>query len=98
MSSRSMRFALLTAVLVVLGAACHSSDGSGADHAPDAASAVDGQVVDGSDEPARDAAVGMDAQTDGGVAVTAPCQVFVMPTNCSVPDGGVLPGELRCTG
>src|SRR5690606_11039614 len=28
----------------------------------------------------------------------AACDEFVLPPDCSIPDGAVLPGELRCTG
>ncbi len=42
--------------------------------------------------------------TQGGTASTSPsttdarCDEFVMPPDCSIPEGAVLPAELRCTG
>ncbi|MDB4974280.1 MAG: hypothetical protein JWN48_2621 [Myxococcaceae bacterium] len=53
-----------------------------------------GLAADGG--PDIDAA--LDAAPDAGGPLAAPCQPFVMPSACSVPDGGVLPGELSCTG
>ena len=38
------------------------------------------------------------AEQGGAGGVAANCTVFVMPDDCTVPDGAVLPGELRCTG
>jgi hypothetical protein len=35
---------------------------------------------------------------EGGAAGSEGCEDFVMPSDCTVPDGAVLPGELRCTG
>jgi hypothetical protein len=39
-----------------------------------------------------------DSGAGGGDGSTPSCREFVMPTDCTIPDGAVLPGELRCTG
>lgn len=46
---------------------------------------------DGGSDPAADAA----SSDEAGVAA---CGEFEMPADCSIPEGAVLPGELRCTG
>ena len=42
------------------------------------------------DETAQDGA--------GSEAGAGACDEFVMPEDCTIPDGAVLPGDLRCTG
>ena len=39
-----------------------------------------------------------DAPTPDPVPKPEPCQPFVLPADCSIPQGAVLYGELRCTG
>jgi hypothetical protein len=49
---------------------------------------------------------GINAEASGGSGGTTPdptdastsCSQFVMPSDCTIPPGAVLPGELRCTG
>jgi hypothetical protein len=56
--------------------------------------------------PTPDAGL-VDAQADAGGAVPggsdagapdAACTPFAMPSDCTIPQGAVLPGDLRCTG
>lgn len=41
---------------------------------------------------------GPDAGEAGDVGRVASCDEYVMPADCAIPDGAVLPAELRCTG
>jgi hypothetical protein len=53
----------------------------------------------GSDREPMDAgATAKPARGDARAGHNAPCKDFVMPKDCTVPRGAVLPGELRCTG
>ena len=48
--------------------------------------------------PASDASSAVDGGGGDGGIPGAACKAFEMPADCSVPQGAVLPGELRCTG
>jgi hypothetical protein len=74
------------------------SGGSGGTAMPDAASGgSSGRAGGGSGGVAGDS--GSDASADsGGSDGSGGCREFVMPTDCTIPPGAVLPGELRCTG
>ncbi|HEY3500653.1 MAG TPA: hypothetical protein VGK73_38435 [Polyangiaceae bacterium] len=41
---------------------------------------------------------GTGGQTAGAAGAGSDCPPFVMPGDCTIPQGAVLPGELRCTG
>ena len=41
---------------------------------------------------------GAAGQSGGSGGTGADCPTFVMPDDCTIPAGAVLPGELRCTG
>ena len=80
------------------GAAGTSSSGGSAGTAtiPDAASGRGGTSGNGGNGAADS---GSDAPGDsGGSGGSGGCREFTMPTDCTVPPGAVLPGELRCTG
>lgn len=47
--------------------------------------------------PPVDAGAGDDGETEAGTPEDD-CGSFEMPSDCTIPDGAVLPGELRCTG
>jgi hypothetical protein len=42
--------------------------------------------------------VASDASSGAGDLAAEDCDEYVMPADCTIPDGAVLPGDLRCTG
>jgi hypothetical protein len=65
------------------------TSGGVADASIDAGNAFDAGIAPGSGDAAVEASSG--TSWDG-------CDEFAMPPDCTIPDGAVLPGELRCTG
>jgi glucose/arabinose dehydrogenase len=78
------------------------------DAAQDAEARLDAQL---DAQPDADTVLELDAQLDtalpdagapgnldAGSDASAACVPFVAPTDCTIPVGGVLPSELRCTG
>jgi hypothetical protein len=91
---------LLVGLAVTAQAACGESASSISDaevlDLPDAAEDAEAPA-----EPeVRDALPARDAGADPAAPEPEdlPCVPYVAPTDCSVPDGGVLPADLRCTG
>jgi hypothetical protein len=91
---------LLVALAVAAQSACGETASSSSDaealDLPDAAEDAEAPADPKapSDVPPRDAgAVPMPPEPED-----LPCVPYVEPSDCSIPDGGVLPTDLRCTG
>jgi hypothetical protein len=100
MSSRACLFALAACTTLLFSGCDDSAGGSENDAGFDAGARPDGGMTPSDAGENRDAAPPTDSGNDAGVsdAGAGDACAFVMPSDCTVPDGGALPTELRCTG
>ena len=71
--------------------------GSAAPNAPNAGADEDAGMAPAADG-GMDASVPVQPAADGGMPSTSDCAPFVMPSDCTTPEGRPLPTDLRCTG